>query len=59
MCRLIALTPTEKIHLNEWYYSFNDCEVELSVDENETEQELTDRLRKRLLETIGHKYLPD
>ena len=51
-------TPEEKLHLNEWYHSFNDSEVELTANENETEQQLADRIKNRLLETIRHKHGP-
>lgn len=44
--------PEEKQQLNEWYHSFNDTETELTDTENFTEQELADRIKSRLLETI-------
>lgn len=49
-------TPEEKLRLNEWYHSFNDTEAELTANENETEQQLADRIKNRLLETIRHEY---
>ena len=49
-------TTEEKLLLNEWYHSFNDSEAELIVTENETEQQLADRIKNRLLETIRHEY---
>lgn len=48
-------TTEEKLLLNEWYHSFNDSEAELIVTENETEQQLADRIKNRLLETIRHE----
>ena len=45
-------TPEEKLRLNEWYHSFNDAKVELIATENDTEQQLADRIKNRLLETI-------
>ena len=48
-------TTEEKLLLNEWYHSFNDSEAELTVNENETEQQLADRIKNRLLETIRHE----
>jgi ferric-dicitrate binding protein FerR (iron transport regulator) len=51
-------TPEEKLLLNEWYYSFDDTKAELLVAESETEQQLADRIKSRLLETISHEYEP-
>ena len=48
-------TTEEKLLLNEWYHSFNDSEAELTANENETEQQLADRIKNRLLETIRHE----
>lgn len=45
-------TAEEKLRLNEWYHSFDDTKAELIVTENETEQQLADRIKNRLLETI-------
>lgn len=45
-------TPEEKIRLNEWYHSFNDEEAEFTANENDTEQQLAERIKNRLLETI-------
>ncbi|MDP4283834.1 MAG: FecR domain-containing protein [Bacteroidota bacterium] len=47
-----TISQREKILLNEWYHSFNDSEVELIADKNETEQQLAERINSRLLETI-------
>ena len=49
------ITPDEKVRLNEWYQSFNDSEPELTANENETEQQLHDRIKNRLFETIRHQ----
>lgn len=48
-------TPEEKLLLNEWYHSFNDSEAELTANENEDEQQLADRIKNRLLETIRYE----
>lgn len=50
-----TITPEERFHLNEWYHSFNDSEAELAVDENETEHQLADRIKNRLLESIHNE----
>ena len=50
-----TITPDEKLRLNEWYHSFNDSEPELTANENETEQQLRDRIKNRLFETIRHQ----
>jgi transmembrane sensor len=51
------ITQEERARLNEWYHSFNDSEVELTADENETEQHISNQIKNRLLETI-HKENP-
>ena len=50
-----TITPDEKLRLNEWYQSFDDSELELTANENETEQQLHDRIKNRLFETIRHQ----
>lgn len=50
-----TITPEEKFYLNEWYYSFNDSEAELIIPGNETEEQLADRIKNRLLATINHE----
>lgn len=50
-----TITEDEKIFLNNWYHSFNDGNVELLTDENETEQQLQNRIRARVLETIHNE----
>ncbi len=52
-----TITSEEKFILNEWYYSFNDSEVQLTVNINSTEQQLADRIKDRLLETVQRKPL--
>ena len=52
-----TLTPEEKRLLNEWYHSFNDSETELTIEE-ETEQQLSDRIKSRLMETIYAEQQP-
>jgi len=41
--------------LNEWYHSFDDSEVEVIVQTNDSEQQLNDRIKTRLLQTIHQK----
>lgn len=48
------ITADEKVILDKWYQSFDDTESELIVNEDEAEQQLKDRIKSRLLETI-HK----
>ncbi len=47
-----TITPEERRRLNEWYHSFNDTEAELTANNNDTEEQLADRIKKRLFETI-------
>lgn len=42
----------EKKQLNDWYYSFNDQEIDLFLSETDSEIELQERIRERILETI-------
>ncbi len=44
------ITAEEQHQLNEWYHSFNDEKIKFTG--NETEQQLADRIKNRLLETI-------
>ncbi len=44
----------EKRRLDEWYQSFDDAWVTLKSGEELTEQQLADRIKLRLLETIRH-----
>ncbi|HEY5408023.1 MAG TPA: hypothetical protein VIJ92_13095, partial [Ginsengibacter sp.] len=53
-----TITPEEKFRLDEWYHSFNDSEIELTENGNETEQGLADRIKSRVLETIDEEYAP-
>ncbi|HEV2831769.1 MAG TPA: FecR domain-containing protein [Hanamia sp.] len=48
-------TLDEKSCLDEWYHSFNDNEVELAVNGNETEQQVAERIKNRLSETIHNE----
>ena len=49
-------TLEEKTLLNDWYHSFNDNEIELpALSEKETEQQLADRIKKRVLKAIHHE----
>lgn len=45
-------TEEELKQLNEWYHSFDDSEVEVTVQINDSEQKLKDRIQTRLLQTI-------
>lgn len=45
-------SPEEKFQLDEWYHSFNDSKAELIVTGHDTEQQLAERIKNRLLETI-------
>lgn len=47
------ITAEELSQLNKWYHSFNDDETEFAG--NETEQQLADRIKNRLLESIRYK----
>jgi ferric-dicitrate binding protein FerR (iron transport regulator) len=47
-----TITPAERDYLNQWYHSFNDDEVEVTLDDNENEEQLFEKIRSRLLETI-------
>jgi transmembrane sensor len=42
----------EKLILDEWYCSFNDAETEIITTQEETEQQISDRIKIRLLKTI-------
>lgn len=52
-------TAEEKNLLNEWYYSFNDSQSDLVADEDITEQQLADRIKIRLLETVRPGEKPE
>lgn len=45
----------EKLILNEWYNSFSDAETEIITTEEETEQQISDRIKTRLLTTIDRE----
>ncbi len=47
-----TITPAERDSLNEWYHSSNNDEIEVTLDDNENEEQLFERIRSRLLETI-------
>lgn len=47
------ITADEQSQLNDWYHSFNDQETEFNG--TETEQQLAERIKSRLLETIRHE----
>ena len=46
-----TITQAERDHLGQWYHSFDHDEIEVISDENE--EQLFERIRNRLLETIG------
>jgi transmembrane sensor len=45
-------TTEEKLLVNEWYASFDDTAVELVVNEKDAKEQLNERMRMRLLDTI-------
>jgi ferric-dicitrate binding protein FerR (iron transport regulator) len=47
-----TITPAERDNLNQWYHSFNDDEIEVELYNNENEEQLFEKIRSRLLETI-------
>jgi ferric-dicitrate binding protein FerR (iron transport regulator) len=51
-----SATPAEKQLLNKWYHSFDDTKVELMTFENDTEQQLDERIKSQLLETIHQDF---
>ena len=53
-----TISTEEKNILNEWYHSFNDTESELAANGNETEQQLAERIKNRLFQTIGLQEEP-
>jgi transmembrane sensor len=48
-------TTEEKLIVNEWYASFNDTAVELIVSENDAKEQLNERMKMRLLESLEKK----
>lgn len=51
-------TPDEKRLLDEWYYSFNDTQAELTVAEGQNEAQIAERMRNRLLASIYTQNKP-
>ena len=51
-------TEEELKQLNDWYHSFDDTEVEVNFETNETEELLNERIKTRLLQTIGKQRKP-
>ena len=49
-----TITPAERDNVNQWYHSFNDDEIEVELYDNENEEQLFEKIRSRLLETIHH-----
>jgi transmembrane sensor len=47
-----TITVTEQQQLNEWYHSFDDTISLIEISENITEEQLAERIRTRLLNTI-------
>lgn len=50
-----TITKGEKTLLDDWYRSFDDREVEVQTTGDETEQQLGDRIKSRLLQTIHNE----
>lgn len=50
-------SPEEKDCLNEWYHSFDDSEAEIQIGEDLTEQQLAERIKSQLLESINSDTL--
>src|SRR5690606_41717970 len=48
-------TAEEKRQLDEWYHSFNDTEAELLTDEGDNEEQLADRIKDKLFNTINYE----
>ncbi len=53
-----TITANEKIILDEWYHSFDDNRVEINAGENDTEQQLEERIKSRLNNTIQYGSAP-
>ena len=45
-------TPDEKQQLNEWYYSFDDSVAVIPANEQDSENELAQKIKLRVLQTI-------
>lgn len=50
-----TISEDEKNLLDKWYHSFNDSEVELQTQNDETEQQLGDRIKSKVLQTIHNE----
>ena len=50
-----TLTPAETSELNVWYHSFDDSEISLDAGDDETEQQIAERIKSRLRKTIHGK----
>ena len=50
-----TLTQDEKERLDKWYRSFNDAETELEAAEDETELQLSKRIKSRIFDTIHNE----
>lgn len=50
------ITADEKTLLDKWYHSFNDNEIEFTAGKDETEQQIAERIKSRLLNTIHREY---
>jgi transmembrane sensor len=48
-------TTEEKLVVNEWYKSFDDTAVELVVNDKNAKEQLNERMRMRLLDTIENE----
>lgn len=50
--------PEEIRMLNDWYRSFNDSYVEIAATENNTEAQLEERIKTRILHTLSDEIQP-
>ena len=53
--QLGTITPAEKVLLDKWYQSFNDRKAEVVINEYESEQQIGDRIKERVLQTIRNE----
>jgi ferric-dicitrate binding protein FerR (iron transport regulator) len=47
-----TLAEDEKKLLDEWYHSFNDNETELENEKEESEQQLSERIKSRIMDSV-------
>lgn len=51
-------TAEEKMQLDEWYHSFNDNQVKITTSEIITEEQLAEKIKSRVFETINEGKKP-